>query len=180
MTAADVLDFWFSEPSRRRWFKSTPEFDRELEARFSELHAMAADGRLGDWEQTADGALALVILLDQIPLNIYRGESRCFATEALALAVAERAIERGLDGELVPERRAFLYMPYMHSESLAHQDRSVELYAQPGLEHHLKWARHHREIVQRFGRFPHRNAILGREGTEEELSYLTSPEAFIG
>jgi uncharacterized protein (DUF924 family) len=180
MTPADILDFWFSEPSRRRWFKSTSGFDRELAERFEELHVMAADGVLADWEQSPDGALALVILLDQIPLNIYRGEPRCFATEGLALAVAGRAIARGLDRELAPERLAFLYMPYMHSESLTDQERSVELYTQPGLEHHLKWARHHRDIVRRFGRFPHRNAVLGRESTPEEQRYLDSPEAFKG
>ena len=180
MTPANILDFWFSESSRKRWFRSTPEFDRELEDRFGEAYRLAAADRLSDWEQTAEGALALVILLDQIPLNIFRGEPRCFATEDLALAVAGRAIGSGLDRELTSDRKAFLYMPYMHSESLADQQRSIELYGQPGMEHHLRWAHHHRDIVQRFGRFPHRNAILGRESTEEELSYLNSPEAFTG
>lgn len=180
MTPADILEFWFSETSRKRWFRSTPEFDRELEARFLEAFEMASEGRLADWGQTADGALALVILLDQTPLNIFRGEPRCFATEGPALDVARRAIAAGLDHELTPERKAFLYMPYMHSESLADQQRSVELYSQPGLAHHLKWAHHHYDIVRRFGRFPHRNAILGRESTAEEQSYLSSPEAFTG
>lgn len=180
MTPTDILTFWFSESSRQRWFRSTPAFDRELERRFLDAYRAASAGRLSDWGWTAEGALALVILLDQIPLNIFRGQPRCFSTEGLALGAATRAIDAGLDRLLPAERKAFLYLPYMHSESLADQARSVELYSQAGLEHHLKWARHHYDIIRRFGRFPHRNAILGRESTAQEQVYLATSEAFRG
>ena len=129
---------------------------------------------------TADGALALVIVLDQFPLNMYRGEARAFATEALARQVADRALARGYDQELAAVEKAFLYMPFMHSENLMDQDRCVSLYEAAGLEDNLRFARHHREIVRRFGRFPHRNRSLGRSSTAEEEAYLSSKQAFLG
>jgi uncharacterized protein (DUF924 family) len=178
--AEALLRDWFSPASRERWFDSTPEYDAALRERYEGLYAEAIAGRLAAWERSGRGALALVILLDQIPLNIYRGEARCYASEAQSRAVASRAIERGLQATLSAEERAFLYLPYMHSEDLADQDRSVELYSEPGMEGHLKWARHHREIVRRFGRFPHRNALLGRASTPQERAWLASPEAFNG
>jgi uncharacterized protein (DUF924 family) len=157
---------------------STAEFDREVRSRFETTRAQARDGQLADWEQTADGALALVLLLDQFPLNMFRDRPEGFSTEAAARAVARRAIVQGLDASLPDTAKAFLYLPYMHSESLADQDRSVELFALAGLEHNLEWARHHREIVRRFGRFPHRNVILGRTSTPAETEWLASPEGF--
>jgi uncharacterized protein (DUF924 family) len=119
-------------------------------------------------------------LLDQLPLNMYRGQAHSFTTEASARAVAERAIARGWDRALTDEGRAFLYMPFMHSESLDDQDRAVALYEAAGLMHKAQWACHHRDIVRHFGRFPHRNAILGRESTPEERDWLVSDEAFRG
>jgi len=174
----DIVDFWFSEDSRKRWFRSTREYDAMVRSRFETVWAQARDGALAEWERTADGALALVILLDQMPLNMFRDQPAGFSTEALSRAVAERAIAQGHDRDVTDDRRAFFYLPYMHSESLADQDRAVELFGQGGFEQNLKWARHHRGIVQRFGRFPHRNAILGRASTPEEMQWLDSPNAF--
>ena len=178
--SADVVAFWFAPEIQPLWFDATPAFDEALRARFLVTYQAAAAGQLRDWETTAEGALALVIVLDQFPLNMFRGEPESFATEAAARAVADRAIGRQFDQALPPERRPFLYLPFMHGETLADQERSVRLYEQPGLEESLRFARHHRALIQRFGRFPHRNAILGRPSTPEELAYLASPEAFHG
>ncbi len=177
---AEVLTFWFAETARPLWFAATPDFDEQLRARFLATYRTAAAGRLTDWESTAEGALALVIVLDQFPLNLFRGQPESFATEAAARVVADGAIARGFDQALPPEQRQFLYLPFMHSEALADQERSVRLYQQPGLEDSLRFARHHHALILRFGCFPHRNAILGRASTAEELAYLASPEAFHG
>jgi len=119
-----------------------------------------------------------VVLLDQMPLNMFRGQPESFSTEAQSREVAGRAIERGLDQSLPDNQKAFLYLPYMHSEALVDQDRSVELFERAGLRENLRWAKHHRGIVRRFGRFPHRNAILGRESTPDEIEWLASPDSF--
>ena len=176
----DVVAFWFAPDVQPLWFAATPDFDEQLRARFLATYRAAAAGQLTDWETTAEGALALVIVLDQFPLNLFRGQPDSFVTEAAARAVADRAIARGFDQALLPVQRQFLYLPFMHSETLADQERSVRLYQQPGLEESLPFARHHHALIQRFGRFPHRNAILGRPSTAEERAYLASPEAFHG
>jgi uncharacterized protein (DUF924 family) len=176
----DVLDFWFADGMQRRWFRATPALDAEIRGRFEAPWRAAAAGHLDHWSQNAAGALALVILLDQFPLNMFRGEARAFATEARAVAVTLDAVDRGLDAELEGPRLAFLYMPLMHSEDMAHQEASVRLFEAAGLEDNARFARHHRELIRRFGRFPHRNAILGRASTPEELAYLASSEAFTG
>ena len=176
----NIIDFWFSDAVRPLWFKSTAEFDNQLRDRFGVLWQDAATGKLDSWDESAEGALALVILLDQIPLNIYRGKARSFSTEAKAREIAERAINKGWDTTLPDEQKAFLYMPYMHSETLADQDQAVALYQAAGLEYNLKFAQHHQDIIRRFGRFPHRNEILGRESTDAEQAYLASDEAFHG
>jgi uncharacterized protein (DUF924 family) len=178
MTPQDVIDFWFSEASKARWFDSTPEYDRQVSERFESLWRQARDGQLADWERTAGGALALVILLDQFPLNMFRNRSESFSTEAQSREVSGRAIARGLDAGLTAEQKVFLYMPWMHSESLADQDYALELFARAGLDENRQWAEHHRGIVARFGRFPHRNAILGRTSTPEEIEWLASPKGF--
>ena len=178
--SADVVAFWFAPAVQPRWFAATPAFDDALRARFLTTYRAAAAGQLTDWENTAEGALALVIVLDQFPLNLFRGQPESFATEAAARAVADLAIARGFDRAVPPIQRQFLYLPFMHSEALADQDRSVRLYQQPGLEEGLRFARHHHDLIERFGRFPHRNAILGRVSTAEERAYLASPEAFHG
>lgn len=175
-----LLQFWFSETSAKRWFRSTAAFDDELRQRFGEWVEAGLRGELEHWLASPHGALALVILLDQLPLNIYRGQAKSFAGEAGARSAAATAIERGWDQSLSQSERAFLYLPFMHSELLADQDRAVALFESAGLDGNLHWAKHHREIVRRFGRFPHRNAILGRPSTAEEIAWLESDEAFRG
>ena len=179
-TAQTLIDFWFSPRVAKLWFNSTPAFDDELRERFADTYQAGYRGELDDWEATALGALALVILFDQIPLNIFRKQPQSFATEARAREVAARAIARGFDAELDDPQKAFLYMPYMHSEKLADQDTSVDLFTRAGLKNNLRFAQHHREIVRRFGRFPHRNEILGRQSTAEEVAWLASKDAFKG
>jgi uncharacterized protein (DUF924 family) len=168
----EILDFWFSDEVRPRWFKSTTEFDDLLRERYQHTWELARANTYDYWEQEAESALALVIILDQFPLNMFRTDARQYSTEAHARDIATGAIERGLDRQLSSEQKAFLYLPFMHSESMADQDRSVELYERAGLENNLKYALHHRDVVQRFGRFPHRNQVLGRESTPEEIEYL--------
>ncbi len=179
-SSAEVVAFWFAEATKPLWFAATPEFDEALRERFLATYRVAKAGGLEDWEQTPLGALALVIALDQFPLNLFRGQAESFATEAAARAVADRAIACGFDQEMSSEQRLFLYLPFMHGEALADQERSVRLYQQAGSEESLHFARHHRDLIRRFGRFPHRNAILGRENTPQEIAYLASPEAFLG
>lgn len=175
-----IVEFWFSDAVRRLWFRSTTEFDAQLRDRFERVWQQAAAGELDSWAVTPEGALALAVILDQFPLNMYRGEARCFSTEAKARGIAGLAIEKKLDASLPDEGKAFMYMPFMHSEAPADQDRSVALYRAAGLEYNLKFAQHHRDIVRRFGRFPHRNKVLGRQSTAEEQAYLASDEAFHG
>jgi uncharacterized protein (DUF924 family) len=179
-SAHSIVEFWFSAKVRPLWFQSTPEFDAELRDRFESVWQQAAAGKLDSWAKTPEGALALVIVLDQLPLNIYRGDALCFSTEAKSREIATLAIERNFAADLTEEQKAFLYMPFMHSELLADQDKAVALYEAAGLAENLKFAQHHRDIVHRFGRFPHRNKILGRPSTEEEQAYLQSDEAFHG
>ncbi len=179
-TPETVLNFWFSERVRPLWFNSNPAFDQEIRDTFMDTYQAAAEGQLADWERTPEGALALVILLDQFPLNMFRGQPEGFATEARSREVAAAAIERGDDTRMNDEQKGFLYTPFMHSEHLADQDRSVALFQSAGLDNSLKWAEHHRTIVRRFGRFPHRNAILARDSTPQELEYLGGKGAFKG
>jgi len=169
---AEILDFWFAESSRDKWFNSTAEFDEEIRQRFEKTWGLARAGSYDHWEEDPEGALALVIVLDQFPLNMFRDDARQYSTEAHARAVARYAIERGFDKKFDKARRAFFYLPFMHSESLADQDYAVQLYQQAGLDDNLRFAEHHRDVVRRFGRFPHRNAALGRDSTEQELEYL--------
>ncbi|MFO7593150.1 MAG: DUF924 family protein [Pseudomonadota bacterium] len=180
VTPETLLDCWFSPTVEKRWFRSTPEFDESLHRRFEAWVQAALNGELEHWAETPQGALALVILLDQLPLNIYRDKPESFAGEAPAREVAAAAIAKGWDGKLDDKQKGFLYIPFMHSENQADQDRAVQLYRQAGLDGNLRWAEHHREIIRRFGRFPHRNAILGRESTEEERQWLNLKEAFRG
>ena len=176
----DILDYWFAEAMRTKWFASTPQLDTAIKEQFEPVWEAAVNGEFDDWRNSADGCLALVIILDQFPLNMYRGSAKSFASEARSRDIARHAIEQGFDKQIDPTRLAFLYMPFMHSEALADQDLSVQLFAAAGLENNLRFAQHHREIIRRFGRFPHRNAILGRVSTAEELDYLNSKEGFKG
>jgi uncharacterized protein (DUF924 family) len=175
-----VIDFWFSAEVEKHWFNSTPELDQEIIARFEPVWRSAAAGELDDWHNSAEGVLALVIILDQFPLNMFRNQAIAFETEQQAVTTTKQAIDNGLDSSLSGSQLAFLYMPLMHSESMSDQDLSVRLYEKAELKANEKFARHHREIVRRFGRFPHRNAILGRTSSAEEIAYLESPQAFKG
>jgi len=173
---AEVLDFWFAgDPSQRRaaWFQKDAAFDAAC-ARFASAAEAARGGAFDHWSDTAEGALALLILLDQFPRNLYRGSALAFAADADARAVASAAIARGFDRALTPVQRMFVYLPFEHSENLADQDLAVgysELLEENGGES-ARWAHIHRNIIVRFGRFPHRNACLGRETTPEEQAYL--------
>ncbi len=175
-----IIDFWFADNIRKLWFKSTPEFDRMLCERFEDTLKQAGRGELEHWMENAAGCLALVIILDQFPLNMYRGSAQCFATETQSREVAMVAIENGFDKALPAEQQAFLYMPFMHSEDLADQELALKLFDQPGMESNLRFARHHHAIVETYGRFPHRNAVLGRVSTAVEIEYLNSRQAFTG
>ncbi len=171
-----VLEFWFSPASRPRWFVRSEAFDREIRERLGELHARAAAGGLDGWATTPHGALALVVLLDQVPRNAYRGTPEMFASDAKAREIARAAIDAGHDRDLTQEERLFMYLPLEHSEDLADQERCVELVRE--LDEQPQWlgyAIRHRDIVARFGRFPHRNAVLGRESTAEEREFLQQP-----
>ena len=170
-SARDVVTFW-REAGPRRWFTKDAAFDAEFKLRFEAAHHAAATGALDDWADHAEGALALLILLDQLPRNAWRGSGHMYATDGKALAMARAAIDAGLDRRIEDEAlRAFLYLPFMHSEFLPDQERSVRL-NQHAPQDSLRFAQHHREIVLRFGRFPHRNAALGRRSTAEELRFL--------
>ncbi|MDB5571755.1 MAG: hypothetical protein JWN93_2938 [Hyphomicrobiales bacterium] len=168
-----VVAFW-REAGAERWYKKDEAFDAELRGRFLAAHEAAARGELWDWEASAEGALALLILLDQMPRNLWRASAHAFATDAAALNVAERAMARGFDAPHFGELRQFFYLPLMHAEDLAAQERCVALFerAGEGFENNLKFAVLHRDIVARFGRFPHRNAALGRLTSEAERLFL--------
>ena len=183
---AEVLEFWFGregEPGygefRDRWFQKDDAFDREVTDRFGGVYEEATSGGLDGWRKEAEGCLALVIVLDQFPRNMFRGDARTHATDEKALESAKYAIEHALDRELPAYGRMFLYMPFMHAEDVEDQRRSVGLFeglaAEPGGPDVVEYAVGHRDIVERFGRFPHRNAILGRETTPEEAAFLTRP-----
>ncbi len=181
MLPSDILDYWFTPPMTEHWFNSTPEIDADMHERFSQLWLAAACSDCDSWGEEADGALALVILLDQIPLNIFRGKSKSFTTEHKSRVVSRRAIDKGLDQAIKIDRRSFLYMPFMHSEDLSDQDECVRLMGtDPAMAEALKFAEHHRDIIKRFGRFPHRNAIFGRKSTADEIEWLDSAGGFKG
>ena len=176
----EVLDFWFHEDSRPYWFDADPGFDQTVRKRFAELFARAATGELKTWETSAEGCLALCILLDQMPRNMFRGDERAFATDDKALAVAEHALAQSYDHDLPDERKQFLYMPFMHSENLANQLRALALFESQGMTRNRSYAEQYVQLIRRFGRFPHRNAILGRPDTEAEVQYLREVEARSG
>ncbi len=169
-SAADVVAFWRAA-GPDRWFDKDTAFDNKIRRRFFKLHEAAAAGKLAAWEANAEGALALLILLDQFPRNMFRGQPRAFATDPLALAVASRAILNGFDGA-VPGMRGFFYLPFEHSEDLADQEKAVAFYKAAGDADGVKWAEIHADIIRRFGRFPHRNAVLGRITAPEEQKFL--------
>ncbi|MGE6607622.1 DUF924 family protein [Halomonas sp. NPDC076908] len=173
--AQAVLDFWFEELTPAQWFKKDLEMDRSILEQFGTLHTRAAQCECYAWRLTAKGRLAEIIVLDQFSRNIYRDDARAFATDPLALALAQEAVASGADAELSSEQRVFLYMPYMHSESAMIHDVAMQLFDQPGLENNLDFEVRHKAIIDRFGRYPHRNAVLGRASSEEEKTFLQQP-----
>ena len=168
---ADILAFW-RDAGPDRWYRPDDAFDAEVRQRFLGLWQRAAAGELSSWETSDDGALALVIVLDQFPRNMFRGDIRTYASDGQAREVAHRAIDRGVDARIDPALREFLYLPFMHSEHLADQLRCIELSRAAGHTESLKWAEHHADIIRRFGRFPHRNRLLGRATTPDEQAFL--------
>jgi uncharacterized protein (DUF924 family) len=184
--AQALLDFWFGAPGSPHhdqpceiWFKADPAFDEDLRARFAADQRAAAAGAYDDWQSSADGCLALVLLLDQLPRNLYRGTPVAFASDEKARTVARHALAQGFDRGLPDVRRCFLYLPFEHSEDLADQETSMSLFAalpsNVTNDESLAYAKWHYEIIARFGRFPHRNAVLGRKSTPEEEAFLKEP-----
>ena len=170
-TPQAVVTFW-TDAGPDKWFTRSDDFDRAIRDRFLATHEAAAAGKLSDWENTADGALALLILLDQFPRNMFRGDARAFATDPVARDVAHRAMKKSFDVDVPDNMRNFFYLPFQHSEQLADQERSLALYRAWGDADNIKWADIHADIIRKFGRFPHRNAVLGRETTVEEQAFL--------
>jgi len=171
VTPGEVVAFW-REAGPSKWFAKDPAFDATCRERFLLTYEAAARGDLNEWELTPEGSLAVILLLDQFPRNMFRGTRRVYQTDPAALLAADRAIEKGYDQEFEPALRQFFYLPFTHSEELADQERSVSLNEAMGDPEALKWARHHHDVIARFGRFPHRNEILGRETTPEEAAFL--------
>lgn len=177
--ANGVLDFWFGELSPEQWFKEDSALDKTIASRFSTLRAAAVRGELWPWRATATGRLAEIILLDQFSRNIYRNQPDAFSADNIALILAQEAVSVEADKMLTPQQRAFLYMPFMHSESLAIHDVAMELFSQEGLEREYTFEKRHQATIERFGRYPHRNSVLGRESTAEEAAFLKeNPQGF--
>ncbi len=179
LNSQDLIDFWFSERVSKMWYNSTPDFDEEIKDKFSAMYCAACNGELNEWRATATGCLALIILFDQYPLNVFRGDKQSFATEQQALELAQHCITQKLDQQLTKTQQSFVVMPFMHSEAIAHQELAITLYKNISADN-FKFAHHHFNIIKKFGRFPHRNNILGRESTPDEITYLESKDAFIG
>lgn len=177
---SEIIDFWFTPPMSSHWFSSTTDIDQSIIIRYELTWEQARDGILDHWKDSAEGCLALCIILDQLPLNMFRGDVKSFSTEQLAVTITKHAIDKGFDQTISQDQIAFLYMPLMHSENLQDQDLCVHSFEKTSLEGNIRFAKHHREIVKNYGRFPHRNKILGRESSPEEIAYLQSDEAFTG
>lgn len=179
-TSGDIINFWYSQRIKKHWFASTPELDQEILEKYADLWLQASMGSLDDWADTAEGSLALVIILDQFPLNMFRNQAKSFTTEQQAVEVSLNALKHNFAQQIDKEKVSFLFMPLMHSEDIEHQNMSIALYMENQLESNIRFAQHHQGIIRKFGRFPHRNKILGRKSTAEEITYLASKEAFTG
>jgi uncharacterized protein (DUF924 family) len=174
-TSSDILHFWFEQIDRALWFKKDAGFDQLLRERFGALHTQASLGELSQWRGTAQGRLAEIIVLDQFSRNLFRDNAKAFAQDGMALVLAQEAVRSGDDNELNAQERVFLYMPYMHSESLQIHTEAVALFTRLGIQGNLDFELKHKAIIERFGRYPHRNKILGRQSTPEELTFLAGP-----
>ena len=175
MAYDDIITFWFDELEPSQWWKVDTELDRRIARRFGALHGQATRGELTHWRDTPAGRLAEVLVLDQFSRNIWRNTPKAFAQDAMALVLAQEAIRIRADRAVDIHQRRFFYMPHMHSESAEIHRQAIELFDQPGLEDNLRFGLLHRDIIQRFGRYPHRNAILGRPSTQAEREFLQQP-----
>jgi len=173
----DILKFWFEEIDSAQWWMKDKDFDNLIIERFSDIHAQAARCELYEWRSSAQGRLAEIIILDQFSRNMFRNSSLSFANDSLALVLSQEAISAGADAKLTPIERGFLYMPFMHSESLFIHDIAVGLYERNGIENNLDFEIKHKVIIEKFGRYPHRNYVLGRESTAAELEFLKTQDS---
>jgi uncharacterized protein (DUF924 family) len=171
----DVLRFWFAEIDPAQWWKVDPSFDAAIRERFGELHRSAHLGELWEWRTEPRGRLAEVIVLDQFSRNVYRGTARAFSSDSMALALAQEAVAGSHDSALSPQERVFIYMPYQHSESRVVHVQAERLFRALALSNHYEYELRHKAIIDRFGRYPHRNAALDRESSPEELQFLRQP-----
>lgn len=179
-TPRSIIEFWFSDKVKSKWFNSSIEFDKEIKSNYENIWLEILRGENKSWQDNAEGCLALVIILDQFPLNMFRGEVKSFSSEAMSIKVTKIALEQGFDKEIDKDKVSFLYMPLMHSENIEDQNLSVTLFEEAELPDNLRFAKHHQEIVKKYGRFPHRNEILNRESSQDEIDYLNSENAFTG
>ncbi len=180
LTPESVIEYWYSDKIKSHWFKSTKELDQEISDKYESVWKNAIRGEYTSWNESAEGCLALVIVFDQFPLNMFRGDVKSFSTESMAIRISKQAIEKGFDKVIDKDKVSFLYMPLMHSENIDDQNLVVKLFEEVDLIDNLRFAKHHRDIVQQFGRFPHRNKILQRKSSQAELDYLNSDKAFTG
>lgn len=176
-SSKDIIDFWFSERVSKLHFAKNTDFDKEVYDLFFATYEKALNGGLVDWQETPEGSLALIILLDQFSRNMFRNTPKSFESDKQARDIARLAIKNQFDHKLSKEQRVFLYMPFMHSENLKDQEVSIDLYKKLGIEENLKFAVAHYDIIKRFGRFPHRNSTLGRKSTNEEVEFLKNPNS---
>ncbi|MBE8566529.1 DUF924 family protein [Vibrio sp. OPT20] len=175
VTYQDVLEFWFDELTPKDWFTGGEEIDTLIKSRFAKLYKAAIQGELFEWRQNAEGRLAEIIVLDQFSRNMGRNSPVAFLADPMALVLAQEAVAGGFDHQLNEQQKSFLYMPYMHSESLLVHEQAVELFSQTGLAYNLDFEFKHKVIIERFGRYPHRNEVLGRASTPEEIEFLQQP-----
>ena len=175
MQAEEILNFWFKEIDTALWWKKDSSFDALIQERFATVHRQACLGELYSWRKNPAGRLAEIIILDQFSRNMFRDKAAAFAQDPQALTLAQEAIAQQADATLTQQQRIFLYLPFMHSESLLVHETAVQLYTAPGLQGNLDFEYKHKAIIARFGRYPHRNALLGRESTPEELKFLQEP-----
>lgn len=175
MDSEKIIEFWFNELDPADWWKKNDALDAMIQARFTDLHRSAVNGELYRWRDDAAGRLAEIIVIDQFSRNMFRDRPEAFAYDGIAVVLTQEAVNVGADQQLDPGRRAFMYMPLMHSESRLIHELAMKLFDQPGLEGTLGYEKKHKAIIDRFGRYPHRNEILGRESTAEERKFLTQP-----
>jgi uncharacterized protein (DUF924 family) len=177
MTYSDIIKFWFEELTPKDWFMGGEKLDQKMRERFKRIHEQADNGELFEWRKNPEGRLAEVIILDQFSRNIYRGTRQAFESDKIALVLSQEAIRTGDDQRLPVPKRTFLYMPFMHSESPIIHETAVELFKALGEEGSLDYEYKHKKIIDRFGRYPHRNKILGRSSTPEEIEFLKGPDS---